>query len=246
MNCIRGALFHRNLELMYQQGSKRGIFANHSTTSGLGTEVVYNGDLTFYATYMYTAHFCSSLRRVGKTGDGGKFVCTRALSQNPSNDNNNNNIVVYSLGSYNDFSFEKGIGDLYKGASIFTFDCKITFNTESVPPGVTTFKICVGDEKRDDYRTFSGTLPLTNVSHIDILKVDIEGGETSVIPALLASQLRPTLLLLETHFTDLRLLDVLYPLSRAGYVPYALEQNFFCPFCAEFALIYSPCSLTAV
>jgi hypothetical protein len=236
MNCIRGALFHRNFEFMYQQG-KQGIFANHSSTSGLGTEVVYNGDLTFYSTYVYATYFCPSLRRIGKTGDGGKLVCVNAVPD-PSN------IVVYSIGSNNDFSFEKSIGDLYKGTSIFTFDCTKNFMTDLVPPGVKTFKICVGDEKRNDYRTFTGTLPLTNVSRIDILKVNIEGGELFFIPALMAYEFRPSLILIETHFTDMRFLDVLAPLLRAGYVPYALEQNFFCPFCAEFAFIYSPCSLT--
>ncbi|CAF5097666.1 unnamed protein product, partial [Rotaria sp. Silwood1] len=71
---------------------------------------------------------CEFERRVGNIGDGGKWVCDihRFGSMNTTN------ILVYSLGSNGDFSFERAIKELFRNAEIHTFDKRLYRCPENV------------------------------------------------------------------------------------------------------------------
>ncbi|CAF3458204.1 unnamed protein product [Rotaria sp. Silwood1] len=84
---------------------------------------------------------CEFERRLGNIGDGGKWVCDihRFGSLNTTN------ILVYSLGSNGDFSFEYAIKELFRNAEIHTFDMGLF----KCPENVCTFhQVRLGNGKK--------------------------------------------------------------------------------------------------
>ncbi|CAF4216164.1 unnamed protein product, partial [Rotaria sordida] len=71
---------------------------------------------------------CEFERRLGKNGDGGKWVC----DIHRFGPMNTTNILVYSLGSNGDFSFERAIKGLFSKAEIHTFDLGVYKCPENV------------------------------------------------------------------------------------------------------------------
>ncbi|CAF5025299.1 unnamed protein product [Rotaria sp. Silwood1] len=125
---------------------------------------------------------CEFERRVGNIGDGGKWVCDihRFGSMNTTN------ILVYSLGSNGDFSFERAIKELFRNAEIHTFDKRLY----RCPENVCTFhQVRLGNGKNDSSKSLQ--MVMNELGHqkrqIHILKVDIEGGEFSFFEELFQS-----------------------------------------------------------
>lgn len=110
---------------------------------------------------------CAYERRLGRSGDGGKWIC------DPDSLKTHDSVLVYSMGSNNEFSFEEEIRALLGDkAEIHTFDVGKGLN---VPPYVTYHEAMVTslcDVMRD-----LGHLRRT----VDILKMDIEGSEFDVL-----------------------------------------------------------------
>ncbi|CAF4603523.1 unnamed protein product, partial [Rotaria sp. Silwood2] len=89
---------------------------------------------------------CEFERRVGNSGDGGKWACDihRFGSMNTTN------ILVYSLGSNGDFSFEQAIKRLFPNAEIHTFDMGLF----QCPPNVCSFhQVRLGSGKNDSSKS---------------------------------------------------------------------------------------------
>lgn len=75
---------------------------------------------------------------------------------------------------------------------------------------------------------------------LDVLKMDIEGGEYEVLPVMLASGIRVTQMQIEFHGQDR---DTLYNLLVAmldhGYRLFHSEPNLHCNACYELAFIHN-------
>ena len=147
---------------------------------------------------------CSSIVRVGGSGDGGKLICADKLQRD--------HCVVYSLGSRLEFSFETAIVRQF-GCKVHTFDCTVGVPASGVVPrGVSFHPWCVGG--RDESRPISSDLghqgeigqyyTLETIQgklghpRIDLLKMDIERHEFEVIQGLSRRAL-PAQIAFETH-----------------------------------------------
>ena len=111
------------------------------------------------------------MRRVGRKGDGGKWVC------DPHRHNTSIPCLVYSFGSNNDFGFENSLLQLLPSCEVHTFD--FTSN----PPGPGNNKNIVfhkiglaADVSTSQLLTFSDIIQTLNHTgrHIAILKVGYE------------------------------------------------------------------------
>ena len=133
--------------------------------------------------------------RSGRAWDGSKFVCGMHVYKRLRD-----KCVVYSVGSNNDFTFEEAIVASSK-CEIHTFDCNVV---PAVPTRlqrrVTFHRWCLG--ARDEvvrsgietghgslitFKTWDTTLRELKHSHVDLLKMDIEGYEWDVYDGMLRS-----------------------------------------------------------
>ncbi|CAF1452636.1 unnamed protein product [Rotaria sordida] len=115
---------------------------------------------------------CEFERRLGNVGDGGKWIC----DIHRFGPMNTTNILVYSLGSNGDFSFERAIKGLFSKAEIHTFDLGVY----KCPENVCIFhQVRLGSGKNDSSKSLQ--MVMNDLGHqkrqIHILKVDIEGSE---------------------------------------------------------------------
>lgn len=126
-------------------------------------------DKVFFKSNWESNFYCSYKMRVGRMGEGGKWVCDPFKLQVKSD------CLVYSAGSSGDFSFEIELKKLLPKCSIFTFDKE----KYSCPTGVCTFRqVVLGDGSgiSKNWMAIAQELKHTN-QVVDIFKIDIEGNE---------------------------------------------------------------------
>jgi len=198
--------------------------------------------------------------RVGTFGDGGKWVSDpQALKPGT---------VVYSFGVGHDISFDADMAGLF-GCEVHAFDpapsverafahCrpgqqvgKGTFSYHAVGLGPASLEPGKADDLVLEGRTCQvkrlGELAAElGHAHVDILKIDIEGGETAALGEILASgtlaKLSVKQLLVEFHLWDdeqfSSFVQIIGLLRRQGYLIFRKEFN---PKdarrCAEFAFL---------
>jgi FkbM family methyltransferase len=169
---------------------------------------------------------CAYERRVGNDGDGGKWICDP--------DRLKKSMLVYSIGSNNDFSFESELYDLYStyGIEIHTFDFGYAKNK---PDFVHYHQIMLSS--KDDESSSSRTLRsiIDELGHrdrvIDILKVDIEGSEYDVLTHAMKNGVFESVhqLQLEVHFlgsmTSRRIHEMMAELNLRGMEIFHKEIN---------------------
>ncbi len=134
----------------------------------------------FFLHNWYPTIHCDFEQRIG-VGDGGRWVCDIHKLQYT----NSTPPLVYSFGSDGDFSFEKAIKQELPKSEIHTFDQSVY----ACPANICQFhQVYVGDGRRD--RSKSLQMIMNDLNHqrrdIDILKVDIEGGEYNLFIELFA------------------------------------------------------------
>ena len=125
---------------------------------------------------------CEFERRIGNTGDGGKWVC----DVHRFHDVNQTKLLIYSFGSNGDFSFERAIKEQLPQAEIHTFD----MGTYQCPVNLCTFhQARLGGGKGDGSKSLQTII--NELGHqtrpIHILKVDIEGSEFDLFEELFRS-----------------------------------------------------------
>ena len=195
---------------------------------------------------------CLLPSRIGPDGDGGKIVCAQELRHDLC--------VIYSLGSRLDFSFEIAAYN-QTGCSIFTFDCTVgDVEHTTVPDGVAFFPWCVGG--KEEKKVISSDLghtgelgqyyPLKTImlklghKKVDLLKMDIERHEISVINSL-DPLYAPDQIVFETHLHNAYGIwnrPMLYSewrimwnnLKQLGYTIFSYEPNTMCPCCCEWSV----------
>ena len=191
----------------------------------------------------------SPLKRFGEgfQGDTGKLLCEADMLFSLPN------CVIYSLGSNNQWEFEKAISDATRTCKVFTFDC--TSNPPPSPiPGVQFEKVCMGErnEFKDgrQYHTLSHLMETHGHEAVQLLKMDVEGFEMYVFNEMLTvpfSKKLPYQISVETHCWHfnaamaLQHLALFQRLSMAGYRFVSRENNEQCPSCNEHTLIRVYC-----
>lgn len=163
--------------------------ADLATNSGYNYAVSKPGK-DFYLQFYSPGFTCPEEERIGRLGDGGKWMCDpyRVWSRqfvNLSTKPTVPPVLVYSIGSNNDWGFEDSV--LADGrcpyCEIHTFDHTINANTQK--PDVVNFHK-IGLAAKDEAGKNLKTLPtlIKELGHenrrIEIFKIDCEGCEWSV------------------------------------------------------------------
>ena len=171
--------------------------------------------------------------RVGKRGDGGKWVCDPwrlAVSEAPC--------LVYSFGSRNDFSFENSLLEILPDCEVHTFDHTSNPPRPSDNSCIVFHKLGLASDaatSTDDLHTLGQIMTELNHTgrHIAVLKVDIESAEYPVFKSLLSSNeellLRVRQILLEIHFNKKSrapaINEMMDGLHALGFAIFSKEPN---------------------
>ena len=195
---------------------------------------------------------CKNIKRIGNSGDGGKFVCMDTMHQNEC--------VVYSMGSRLDFTFELDIIRKLK-CKVYTFDCTVGDNYASkIPSGIFFYPWCVGDNdlvktissdlghtgEKAQYYTIGTIMKKLQHTRVDLLKMDIERHEFAVVKSL-DSIYAPNQIVFETHvhnaygvwgraITQAEWDEFWAKLYSFGYLVFSYEPNPLCLCCCEFSM----------
>jgi hypothetical protein len=235
--------------------------ANAARTSYLSMDPEYkfftNSKLAYKAVPVTYDCDRNTLMRVGDRGDsdGGKWICGEYLKPHEDNEPPN---VVFSIGSKGDFSFEESMIKLLgKNTKIYTFDC----TGKWTPPSnqITFINVCLGSSDFMDgnrqFKSWATILEDLNIKHIDFLKMDIEGFEWVVLPAVLDHKVLdelPVQISFEAHIAapggyykgiddksfGQKLARLFLKLDAAGYYVTSNEYNLVSPGgCSEFTLV---------
>ncbi len=212
-------------------------------------------------TYLFDAVVdCATTMRVGTRFDGGKWICDpQSLSKAT---------VVYSFGVGDNISFDMDMAGMF-GCDVHMFDPSPSVaanfdhfkSGESLgkghlsyhPLGLGPVSTVAGRQwdlviegKRCEARSLADIAGALNHTHVDILKIDIEGGEFASLQQMLAARTLDSLqvkqLLVEFHLWDdscfadfVRLVGTLkrqgFLIFRKEFNPYAADK------CAEFSFL---------
>eukprot|EP00607_Mallomonas_marina_P007532 CAMPEP_0182417678 /NCGR_PEP_ID=MMETSP1167-20130531/2115_1 /TAXON_ID=2988 /ORGANISM="Mallomonas Sp, Strain CCMP3275" /LENGTH=281 /DNA_ID=CAMNT_0024591389 /DNA_START=244 /DNA_END=1089 /DNA_ORIENTATION=+ len=201
----------------------------------------------------------SQLEKYG-SGDEEKRLCGISTIGDISND-----CVVYSIGSNNQWQFERDIVTKTK-CKVETFDCMISLEAkvpDEIAHRVTLHRVCIFDRvARSGNQTFLSWPSLLSYMKAKVpptvLKLDVEGYEWSVLksmilpsikdPELTAKKLEmlPNQIAIEMHMHKHRTQDeILTFLSFlqlfGGYILADLRENTLCQHCAELLFIRISC-----
>lgn len=176
------------------------------------------------------------------------MICTDDIPQNEC--------VVYSLGSRNDFSFDKAVVERF-GCQVHTFDCTVKPLPEKrIPQGVSFYPWCVGDKdemkvidtdgKLGQYYTLSTIQRKLQHQTVDLLKMDIERHEFAVIQTLNAGN-SPRQISFEVHLnnahkmwggpvSEVEWTSMWATLDGLGYGVFDHEPNPRCKCCCELSI----------
>lgn len=169
---------------------------------------------------------CAQERRVGKFGDGGKWICSPECMLRRCG------CRAISIGSNNEFSFESALVGEY-GCSVHTFDH--TVNGSTAPHGVTFHRKGLGVTQRRvaDLAPLRDLFATAGFEWVEVLKVDVDGAEFEAFAD--ADNLdfmaqRAAQLLLEVHWDPQgedaqRLANLARSLTDAGFYAFHKEPN---------------------
>ncbi|KZT54621.1 hypothetical protein CALCODRAFT_499557 [Calocera cornea HHB12733] len=129
------------------------------------------------------------IQRIGRMGDGGKYVCGMEVIQRKPE------VVIYSMGVSDDSSYEAALLEAAPTAEVYGYDFSVNSwgpQIEDVPAlkrRAHFFKYAIGDKddhgvgSNPDFQVYTLDTLMKQNGHtfIDILKVDIEGAEFEVL-----------------------------------------------------------------
>jgi hypothetical protein len=160
---------------------------------------------------------CAFEQRIGQMGDGGKWICDAYRVAEAYECN------VVSIGSNNDWSFEKAVHRLNPRCKIFTFDHTII--PYDVPYYVSFHAIGLGSSDSGSLLTLESALRGIGLQNktVDIFKIDCEGCEKDVFREFLKADLRQVLI--EVHTASWDVNSFFEAMTSAGYVIFHKEPN---------------------
>ncbi|CAJ0917601.1 unnamed protein product, partial [Mesorhabditis belari] len=181
--------------------------------------------------------FCPSLVRIGNVDDGGKWVCNPMAM--PSG------CAIMSLGVAGDPSFEKEMQLLTKQkCSVQSYDKRdpgpVIEGMEKINAFFTKALISVRDDPENNIRSIQGEMKRLNIDRIEILKIDIEGSEFSVIPELI-SVVDICQILIEIHGKPKKVIELISEMARKGYRIFSYEINGAWHHLSEYSFIHESC-----
>jgi hypothetical protein len=168
-------------------------------------------------------HTCAAPRRAGPLYDGGKNLCLPRALAAPC--------VVYSIGTWDDTTFEAS--PLLAACHIHAFEIDPAPRQRIQPVfdaherwTLHPYGIAARDDPARGVRSLAGVARELGHSAVDVLKVDIEGGEFELLQALPDAGLAVGQLLVEVHSPRLPdMLRMTRRLDELGLVPFAREAN---------------------
>lgn len=198
--------------------------------------------------YFGPSYNCISRERVGKIGDGGKWLCgvrTVLARRFPC--------IVYSIGSKGEISFEQGMQEKLPHCEIHIFDPTLTSEQEKIIKdsllnihfydlglGAVDGEFRIKNRKALWTQRTKNVYPvqtlgtiMSNLGHswIDVLKVDIEGGEWAIFEKLFEEfQIIPaTQIQIELHFLgDAKVaLNFFKSMKEKGFRVFSVEPNYY-------------------
>lgn len=159
---------------------------------------------------------CRHERRIGRLGDGGKWVCDPHRLKDPIRP-----CLVYSVGSNGDSSFEAAVKeDIGSHCEIHTFDMG-NYSSRVEPTGSEYHQWGLGSKtetlKGKDFKSLSDTVKLLGHEGrvIDIFKIDCEGCEWSTVQSWFQADVKLRQVLVELHE------------DRKGQIPRPAGPDFF-------------------
>ena len=191
---------------------------------------------------------CISRERVGKIGDGGKWLCgVRSVLARKSP------CVIYSIGSKGEISFEQGVQEKLPHCEIHIFDPTLTSEQKNVLNnllysshfhdlglGASDGELRIRNRKHLWTQRTKSVYPVQTLgtimaslghSWIDVLKIDIEGGEWAVFEKLFEEvQIFPaTQIQIELHFLgDAKVvLKFFNGMKEKGFRVFSVEPNYY-------------------
>ena len=191
-------------------------------------------ELRFYS-FITTRHVnCTNMQWMGRTGDGGWYICI-SEPYNPKN-----NCLVYSFGINYEFSFDDAMGKQY-GCTVNAFDPSMRFGDHKRSNRVWFYAVGLGGEnavteKGWRLKTLRSILSeahdLNNV--IDVLKFDIERSEWFSLCAMFNEGMLHNVrqLVFEIHIRRKSLLqdfydmaEILLEIERIGFRRFHYHRN---------------------
>ncbi|CAJ0944808.1 unnamed protein product, partial [Mesorhabditis belari] len=179
--------------------------------------------------------FCPSLIRVGNVDDGGKWVCNPVAM--PAN------CVVMSLGVATDPSFEREIqliSDQKCSVQSYDKDDSVIDGFEKINAFFTKALISTRDNPETNERSIRGEMKRLKIDRVEILKIDIEGSEFTVIPDLI-DQATFCQILIEIHGKPKDVIDLIVKMAKKGYRLFSYEINGRFHFLSEYSFIHDDC-----
>lgn len=196
----------------------------------------YDGSGDFFQKNWEPNFSCALEERIGRRGDGGKWVCDVVNLQNF------NPCVIYSFGSNGEISFESDLINRLPHCDIHIFDHTLEPSiSNTIPSNLHFHKIGLG--------VGQNKLPLEDIlkllnhthRHLEILKIDIEGGEYDIKINHTSIWIRQ--ILIEIHPNKIKEMDrILHDITDEHFVIFHKEPNIQYPydlynFAIEFAFL---------
>lgn len=184
---------------------------------------------------------CRHEQRVGRKGDGGKWVCDpHRIELKGGGD-----CLVYSVGSSGDASFEAAIlDDISSECEIHVFDfgdfAQTVADQTGQSPNVHYHRWGLSSRTEGTYKSFTDTVSeLGHVNKtIDVFKIDCEGCELDTYQAWLEAPVKLQQILVEIHKHGA--VDMFQSLHDAGYAIFHKEPNIqyqFGNICVEYCFV---------
>lgn len=152
---------------------------------------------------------CSHVKRLGKRGDGGKWTCLDSFP-NPAG-------TIVSVGSNNDFSYERSIGDICPECKIHVYD-----PTSQPPPKLIRNLVFHKSELTRE--------ALIQHGRVRVLKLDCEGCEIDIIHSLPETSHNIDQIQIEIHWdlyeNPVRVVTNIWAtLTKCAYVTFSKKPN---------------------
>ncbi|PIC37549.1 hypothetical protein B9Z55_016137 [Caenorhabditis nigoni] len=182
--------------------------------------------------------FCPEKVRVGTVGDGGKWVCNPWKTPKDS--------VMISLGLNNLITFEEEWQKITNNVNVlYGYDAaeqseetKKTYAAIRGTPKKAT--ISVGTDAARFKYTIEDLMKESNITNVEILKIDIEGAElTCLIPFL--EKFQVCQIYLEVHGGAQEHADLLRQIAHLNYRIFSYEINGWAMGACEYSFIHESC-----
>uniref|UniRef100_A0A7E4USE7 Methyltranfer_dom domain-containing protein n=1 Tax=Panagrellus redivivus TaxID=6233 RepID=A0A7E4USE7_PANRE len=183
---------------------------------------------------------CPNLFRVGRVGDGGKWICGPQFITDWDH-----KCVLYSFGINRDPSFETEIHNVTEGkCDIVAVDMnKYPYPTEQLASiNAQYIETAISSKTTNKSITVTDLMKKMNHDHIDVLKMDIEGYEYDVADEVFGLGICQMMVELHTKGESYKkFVDWLRNASTAGYFLVHHEINIKHMECVEVTLLHQSC-----